>query len=225
MLARDSCPGGRERFPESTMSLARRLSLVLLLAVSAPLAACSSDPSYESAASGPSASPEAGSSGSTWDESTPVRGDIQVAWKNLDPTNPPAAVGLVNESSETGQKLKTGRATSSQVRVLTDRQMGGLLAQLEKVGFFQYATEGLSLDNVPSVPGRKGVVVVTRDGRSVGLLMTTNLGTSPVPKAYSDAKNMVIYVHGQVQGFEAKASIGESDERIFSAPKPTLRRP
>ena len=206
------------------MTLVPALSLVL--AVSLPLAACSSGESYESSSSsGDSVAAAGAPAGDSWDESTAVSGDVQVAWKNLDPDNPPAAVGLVNESSETGQKLKSGRATSSQVRVLTDHQMGGLLAMLDKVGFFRHATEGLSLDNLPTVPGRKGVVVVTRNGRSVGLLMTTALGTSPIPKAYTDSKNMVIHAHGQVPGFEAKASIGESDERIFSAPKPTLRRP
>jgi hypothetical protein len=203
----------------------RSILVVLAFAATLPLAACSSDSSYGSSASGPSSSGVEAASGDSWDESTPVGGNVQVAWKNLDPANQPAAVGLVNESSETGQKLKTGRATSSQVRVLSDQQMGGLLGMLDKVGFFRYATEGLSLDNVPDLPGRKGIVVVTRDGHSVGLMLTTNLGTSPVPKAYSDSKNMIIHAHGQVQGFEAKAGIGESDERIFSAPKPTLRRP
>ena len=204
------------------MSLARRLSLVLALLAAAPLAACSSGGSGSGASSSGSADV---SGGDTWNESTPVTGNVQVAWKNLDPANPPAAVGLVNESSESGRKLKSGKATSSQIRVLTDQQMGGLLAALEKVGFFRHATAGIALDNLPSVPGRKGVVVVTRDGKSVGLLLTTNLGTSPVPKAYTDSKNMILAAHHEVQGFEAKAGIGESDERIFSAPPPKLRRP
>lgn len=207
------------------MPLLPRLCFVFALAATLPLAACSSDESFSGTSPGGQAASGGGSTSGTWDESTPVSGDVQVAWKNLDPANPPAAVGLVNESSATGQKLKSGHATSSQVRVLSDAQMGGLLAALDKTGFFRYATDGISLDNLPNVPNRKGVVVVTRDGHSVGLVMTTNLGTSPVPKAYSDSKNTIIYAHGQVAGYEAKASIGESDERIFSAPKPTLRRP
>ena len=193
----------------------------LLLALCLSLAACGSDGSSESGAGGSAADSGAG----TWDEAAPVAGNVQVAWKNLDTANPAAAAGLVNESSETGQKLKSGRATSSQVRVLTDAQMGGLLAKLDEVGFFRNATQGLSLDNIPEVPGKKGIVVVTRDGQSVGLMLTTNLGTSPIPKVYTNAKNMILAAHGQVMGYEAKAGIGESDERIFSAPKPNLRRP
>lgn len=205
------------------MTSLSRLSLVLALAMAASLTACASDDASDSG--GGSSLGGVSPAGGSWDESAPVTGDVQVAWKNLDAANPAAACGLVNESSETGQKLKSGRATSSQVRVLTDAQMGGLLAKLEEVGFFRHATQGISLDNVPQVPGRKGIVVVTRDGQSVGLMLTTNLGTSPVPKIYTDSKNMVLAVHGQVMGYEAKAGIGEADDRIFSAPKPTLRRP
>jgi hypothetical protein len=220
MLAPGSCPVGRGRFPEFTMPSVRPLFLVF--ALSAPLAACSSNASPESGGAGSASDSAAAGS---WDEAAPVTGQVQVAWKNLDAANPAAAAGLVNESSETGQKLKSGRATSSQVRVLTDSQMGGLLAKLDEVGFFRHATQGLSLDNIPDVPGRKGIVVVTRDGQSVGLMLTTNLGTSPVPKIYTNSKNMILAAHGQVMGYEAKAGIGESDERIFSAPKPNLRRP
>ena len=194
----------------------------LLLALCLSLAACGSDGSSESGAGGSAA----GSGGAgTWDEAAPVAGNVQVAWRNLDTANPAAAAGLVNESSETGQKLKSGKATSSQVRVLTDAQMGGLLAKLDEVGFFRNATQGLSLDNVPEVPGKKGIVVVTRDGQSVGLMLTTNLVSSPFPKVYTDSKNMILAAHGAVVGYEAKSGTGESDERIFSAPKPKLRRP
>jgi hypothetical protein len=210
------------------MPLARRFLCVITLAACSALAACASDDGASGASSAGGDEPRASvsaPSGGSWDEAAPVTGQVQVAWRNLDPSYPAAAVGLVNESSETGQKLKSGRATSSQVRVLTDSQMGGLLAALDKVGFFRYAQDGLSLDNLPEAAGRKGVVVVTRDGHSVGLMLTTNLGASPVPKTYTDSKNMILAAHGSVQGFEARAGAGEADERIFSVPKPTLRRP
>lgn len=164
-------------------------------------------------------------SGPTWEDGEPVQGNVLVAWKNLDPAYQSAAVGLVNESSEIGQKLKSGKSTSSEIRVLSDREMGGLLQQLAQLGFFKYATEGLSLDTIPERTGKKGIVVVTQDGRAQGLLLTLNLGTSPVPKAYADSKKIILFAHSQVQGFDVKVGAGEADERIFSAPPPRLKRP
>jgi hypothetical protein len=155
----------------------------------------------------------------------PVRGEVRVAWRNLDPSKPKAAIALVNESSEDGRKLKSGRATSSEIRVLSDVEMGALLEELDKVAFFENATEGLGLDNAPDVAGRRGVVVVTRDGRDKGIMLTTNLGTSPVPKAYVEAKRLLFFHHGQVPGAEVKARVGAADETIFeSKPIPPLRR-
>lgn len=205
------------------MRLSFRTSLALLLLCAGGLAAgCASD-----GGSGGGAGEESGAapSGGTWEDGEPVRGNVSVTWKNLNPANPAASASLVNESSEIGQKLKSGAASSSEIRVVSDAQMGGLLAQLKKLGFFQHATDGLGLDNVPNVEGQRGIVVVTQDGRSKGLMLTTHLGPGPVPQTYRDSKNVVLFAHSQVPGFDVKANIGAPDERVFTAPKPTLRRP
>lgn len=200
------------------------LPAVALVAAALCAAGCASDEKRSSASRSADEIPDA-PSGGTWDDGEPVKGNVSVTWKNLNPASPAASNSLVNESSEIGQKLKSGKANSSEIRMITDAQMGGLLAQLKQLGFFDRATDGLGLDNIPDVPGRRGIVVVTRDGRSVGLMLTTNLGPGPVPTTYRDAKNVVLFAHSQVRGFDVKASTGAPDETLFSAPKPTFRRP
>jgi len=204
------------------MSPLVRIAAAAALAVLASLtASCAGD----SADRGSSSSSEVPAGGATWEDGEPVKGEVTVAWANLDPKYPVARVGLVNESSEIGQTLKSGKATSSEIRVLTDAEMGGLLAKMGELGFFQYAQDGLALDNTPDVAGKRGVVVVTQDGRSKGLMLTTNLGMSPVPKAYADTKKLVLFAHSQVPGYDVKANIGAPDERIFSAPPIRPKKP
>ncbi len=205
------------------MRLHVRAASAFLLAAALVLAAsCGSD---SSARGGGSTASADAPTGGTWEDGDPVKGDVTVAWANLDPKFPTARVGLVNESSAIGQKLRSGKATSSEIRVLSDREMGGLLAQLGKLGFFQYATDGLDLGNAPDVSGRRGIVVVTQDGRAKGLMLTTNLGMSPVPKAYADSKKVILFAHSQVQGFDVKAGVGEPDEHVFDAPPIKMKRP
>ena len=185
---------------------------------------CASEGQKTSAAGSADSVPDA-PSGGTWDDGEPVKGNVSVTWKNLNPANPQAASSLVNESSEIGRKLKSGTASSSEIRVITDAQMGGMLSQMKELGFFDHATKGLGLDNVPDVPGRRGIVVVKRDDQSLGLMLTTNLGLGPIPKVYRDVKTVVLFAHSQVRGFDVKAGTGAPDETLFSAPKPTFRRP
>src|SRR6185436_7092079 len=112
------------------------------------------------------------------------------------------------------------------IRVATDEQMGALLSEMKRLGFDANATSGISLENIPEVPNPKGLIVVTQDGKSRGLLMQLGLGRSPVPEAYSNCKRVVVTAHMQLQGYDARASIGAPDESIFSAPKlPPIRRP
>jgi hypothetical protein len=208
------------------MRLTIRTIFAASIFVAAGLAAgCASDGGPTSPGGGSGDAADSAPTGGTWEDGEAVRGNVSVTWKNLNPANPPASASLVNESSEIGQKLKSGRASSSEIRVVSDAQMGGLLAQLKKLGFFQYATDGLGLDNLPSVAGPRGIVVVSQDGHSKGLMLTTNLGPGPVPEAYRDSKSVVIIAHSQVQGFDVKANVGAPDERVFTAPRPTLRRP
>jgi hypothetical protein len=215
------------------MNLVRTFSSALGLAAALFAASCSSTEGSPgdstSGASGKRLEALDEGSGSqasgNWEDGAAVRGDVSVSWKNLDPRNPLAAHSLVNESSEIGRKLRGGKATSSEIRVIGDLEMGRLLAELKKIGFFDHATDNLSLANVPEVPGRRGVVVVTQDGRSKGLMLTTNLGTGPIPKTYVESKRVVLAVHSQVQGFDVRVGTGAADEGVLSVPPPRFKRP
>jgi hypothetical protein len=198
--------------------LVRVASAFPLAAALALAASCGSD------GGGGGSSGYSGSSGATWEDSEPVAGEVMVAWQDLDPTRQSTRVGLVNESSEAGRKLKSGQASSAEIRVLTDVQMGGLLSKLAELGFFEYATDGLALDNVPDTAGKKGIIVVSQDGRSKGLLFRTNIGAGPLTNAYINSKNTILYAHSQVIGFDVRANVGEPDERVFEAPPIRMKR-
>jgi hypothetical protein len=197
--------------------LVRVASAFPLAAALALAASCGSD------GGGGGSSDYSEPAGATWEDGEPVQGNVTVAWKNLDPKNQAASRFLVNESSETGQKMKRG-ATASDVGLLTDVQMGGLLAKLTEIGFFRYATDGTGLDNVPDLPGLKGIVVVTRDGASTGLLFRTNLDDRSLAQSYVDAKKIILLVHSQVIGPDVRANVGEPDERVFEAPPIRMKR-
>jgi len=203
------------------MRVLRHLAAALSLAF--PLLAASGCGSDDAASSG---GQFIGSgTGETWDDGEPVQGNYSVTWKNLNPANPPASMSIVNESSEIGQKLSSGVATSSEIRVATDAQMGGLLMALKNLGFFDRATDGLGLDNIPDLPGRRGIVVVTQDGHSRGLMLTTNIGPGPIPETYRNCKGAVLDAHSHLHGAEVKASLGPADDRILTAPPPKYHRP
>jgi hypothetical protein len=198
------------------MRILLRTIAALLFAPALLLAAgCSSDDGSEG-----SSSPFASGTAADLAVADPVQGEVAVTFQNLDPSRPAAIMQLVNESSEVGQKLKSGKATSAKIKVLTDAEMGGLLAQLEKFHFFEHATDGLGLDNIPDLPNRKGIVVVTQDGHSRGVLSVSGLGGGPIPKVFVDSKRLILDVHAALPGSEIRAGIGEADERIFSAPPP-----
>lgn len=156
-----------------------------------------------------------------------VHGNYAVTWKNFRAKDKlTSAFSLVNESSEIGQKLAAGKATSSEIRVISDSGMAWLVDQLKQSGFYQFATEGITLANAANTGSKSGVVVVTQDGRTLGLAL---LGPGPSAQAYETAKQLVMRMHSQAAPImgQVEAGAGESDTtKIFSAPKPPpLRRP
>jgi len=68
-------------------------------------------------------------------------------------------------------------------------------------------------------------VVVTQDGKSKGIMLTTGLGVGPVPKTYVESKKLIFAIHEQLPGFDVKANLGAPDERIFSAPPIKPKKP
>jgi hypothetical protein len=153
----------------------------------------------------------------------PVTGNVYVTWKNLNPASRAGAFSLVNQSSEYGRKLTSGKATSTEIRVIDDVQMGTLVAELRRVGFFQFAKPGLGLGNIPEGASRSGVVVVQQDGKDLGLLFRAT-GPGPEANAYTECKKLVLAVHGSVPSFEVRVGSGEGSDRVFEAPPIKPRR-
>lgn len=196
----------------------RHAAILGLAAALFALGACASGSSGDT----DGAEPRASDGGTrTVERGEAVGGNTMVTWKNLDPRNPDVTWGLVNESSEMGQKLRSGRASSTEIRVMSDTDMGTLINELRKAGFFENATRGLGLANVPDVPGRKGIVVVSQDGVEQGLMLTPNLGGTSIPVAYRDSKQLIGAVHGALQGFEVR--VNQDADRVFQAPPIRMR--
>jgi hypothetical protein len=150
------------------------------------------------------------------DPGDPVSGEVAVTWKNLNPSSPDVTQTLVNESSEYGQALQSGRVTSTTVRVLSDADMGTLLGMLEEIGFFEHATRNVGLTNIPEVPSRKGIVVVHNNGKDWGLMLSPGAAGTGLPETYRDCKGLVMKVHASVQGLEVQVNVDA--DRVFSAP-------
>ena len=207
------------------MSALRRIFAATFVAASLCVAGCAGDAGARSAGTSPASSADEAPSSQSAPAGEPVHGDVSVTWKNLDPKYPVARASLVNESSATGKLLRSGTKSSSEIRVMSDADMGVLLATLKEFGFFTYATDGLDLGNVPDVPGKKGIIVVTQDGRSKGLMLTLNMGASPIPKTYVNSKDLVLGVHSQLQGADFRVGVGPADENTFQAPPVKMKRP
>ena len=145
-------------------------------------------------------------------DATPVDGNVTVTWRNLDPRNQDVTISLVNETSDYGRRLKSGRSSSPVTRVASDRQIGRLLAKLEELGFFRLATP-MEMGGLPEVPGRRGAVVVQRDGASVGLMLVLKQGLagSQIPKVYMESKRQVLYLHGNLRGLDVRGSVESMD--------------
>ena len=123
---------------------------------------------------------------------------------------------LVNASSQYGRALRSGRETSTEVRVLSDADMGTLIGELEDRGFFDHATKGLGIENIPNVPGRRGIVVLHDNGNDYGLMLVPGAGGTGLPESYRDCKALVLAIHGSVQGLEVR--VNEDADKLFSAP-------
>src|SRR5262249_4677891 len=150
-------------------------------------------------------------------------GDVAVTWKNLNAQSNAGSFSLVNASSEVGRKLASGKASSSTVRVMDDAEMGGLLEDLKSAGFYQFAKQGIGLDNLPSGISSKGIVVVQQNGESFGFPYRPT-GPGAEANAYANCKKIVMNAHATHASFDVHVGSGEADTRIFDAPpiKPKL---
>lgn len=157
----------------------------------------------------------------------PVKGNVQVTLRLSPADRPVTMFALVNESSEIGKKLTSGRATSAQIRVLDDLAMGRLLAEMNARGFAANSSPGLSLDNLREYSGRRGVIVVDQGGTTRGIDFGTGTGGGALPNAYVECKKLIMGVHGSLQGFEVRASTNpDSDaERQFGGDPIKMKRP
>lgn len=200
---------------------AGRPSLCVALLLAAAVAGC--------AGTGSGSGAGGASGGSSVESAPPVSGNHQVVLRTWDPNRPGEpnlTAALVNRSSEAGRKLSSGMASSTVVRVISDEEMGRLLAALDDAGFSATARAGVALDRIAPDSERRGVIVVEHDGKTRGIDFVAGADARAVGKTYVECKKIILYTHGLISGFETRVTTGEQDpSRIFQAPKaPPIRR-
>lgn len=220
MIPRSSRPA-----PTRSVGTAAAAALALLACAASP--GCAGGDAARSGGSGGVASSGDGGEG-VLPPGVPVKGNVQVTLRTYNPKDPAvvATMALVNESSEIGRKLKSGRATSTVVRVVSDSDMGALLAAMDEKGFSGTATPGMTLDGLQDDGRRRGVIIVDRNGATQGIDFGLNQGGTAVPTVYTECKRLVWGVHMAVQGFAVSATTGNAEDadRVFQAPPLKMKR-
>jgi hypothetical protein len=155
-----------------------------------------------------------------------VQGNVMVTLRTYHPNAPTTTMALVNASSESGRRLASGKATSREIRVITDDDMGRLLAEMDRRGFSGQARAGLTLAQLTDNPSRRGVILVEENGSSRGIEFSTGAGGTALPTVYTECKKLVWGVHMAVPGFEVRATTDNAmdAENVFQAPPARLPR-
>ena len=206
--------------------MTRLATLVLLFAAAAAAAGCSSDGgSRTGGSSESSASPSAGT------PSAPVAhgATIRVTYHNYIPDKfgRTGTWSLVNASSDLGQRLRSGRATSAETHVVEDEDMGRVLDGLRQTGFFNYARPGIGFDEIADRPGLKGVIVLEQNGASQAFESASGGRDGTAATAFRDSKILIVDAHGKLEGYAIKVGQGDSDPNTFESPgiQPRVRKP
>jgi hypothetical protein len=204
------------------------LALVLLAAAASLAGGCASDDGGGSGGGGAGGGGGVSAAGEEGLKGSAVAGTVSVTLRTFNPKDPEGTTTsvLVNASSDTGRKLRAGRATSTVVRVIGDAEMGALLAAMDEQDFSRHATQGLRLDQLGADGRRRGVIVVERDGETRGIDFGLNQGATAIPKVYTECKKIILVVHGSVEGYAVSATTGNAEDadRVFQAPKIRMSR-
>ena len=153
-----------------------------------------------------------------------VTGNVQITLQLQPPGKPVVTIALVNETSEIGRRITSGKASSTSIRVIDDVAMATLIAAMDDQGFSERATPGVSFQNLRDYPGRRGVLVLDQSGSTRAIDFGTGLGDGPIPKTYVECKKLVMAVHGAVGGFEVRSTTSDEADRTFQAPKAQMPR-
>jgi hypothetical protein len=125
----------------------------------------------------------------------PVTEPAHVAWISLkvvrtsDGKRATSELNLINQANPASTKpIPLERPT----KVLTNEQMGALVAVLDEQGFAKYARTGLTPDRVPSGTAH-GMILVERGGVSKALLFQRGVSAerSEVPEVYRRCKDAI----------------------------------
>lgn len=196
-----------------------RSSLAVLALAGASLAGGCGSTSGEEGVPG-----EGGGEMASMPDAQAVTGDHQVLIRTWDPrdlSRPPFTAALVNESSDAGRRLTSGKASSTVVRVVTDQEMGALLQVLDEKGFSANATDGVTLQGLKPDGRRRGVIIVEKDGATRGIEFFPNMAGTAIPTVYTECKQIIVSCHRRIEGIEVRATTGaeaEDPSRTFQAP-------
>ena len=126
----------------------------------------------------------------------PETSPAKVTWVSFKEVNPRTGkamttqMNLVNKAHPESRKAISIEANQ---KVLSNQQMGLLLALLKEKRFYKYARSGLTPERAPSGRGN-GLITVRRGDQAAGLLFEKGSagGGSPIPAVYVECKKIII---------------------------------
>jgi len=195
-----------------------RHALVLVLVV-VLLAGCgTSGNTGSSGTSRSSAAPPAGRSNIDPEDIRPVEDPVVVSWVALkravgrrgDVKNTTRHMHLINRAHPDSRKPIPLDAFK---KVLSNAQMGALLALLEERGFDRLGRAGVDPDRIPAGTAN-GAIVVRRGGRVKSLVFEKGMrgDTSPVPEAYRECQEIILGIFNKAD--QPQVYVPE-DERVL----------
>jgi hypothetical protein len=171
------------------------------------LAACESGGSSRS----PADTPSTGSGGDSRlrpSDIRPATDPVTVSWFALkdavgrrgDPKKSTKEMHLINKAHPGSKKPIPLNAFK---KVLSNDQMGALLALLDERQFTRLSTPGLSPRSIPAGTAN-GAIVVRRGDRVRTMVFKKGMtyGTSPVPKAYRECRDVIIGVWNKADQYQ-----------------------
>lgn len=208
-----------------------RLLILLLIPCVIACASAPDSPSGSPASGGSPAgrSPDRTSKPATSDAPAPASRiygkPYLVEWRNLNPDKTAVKVGLMNESSPDAPRLVRDPEFRLSIKPVKDAVMSNLVASLDQLDFFDFATKGATAGDYRGADW-DGVVTLRAGDETWALGFRKgmpNARSSRLPTVYRDAKVLIMTVYDQTLHFTATTTTGDPD-RVFGIPRPRYPR-
>jgi hypothetical protein len=141
---------------------------------------------------------------------------VRVEWKNLNPRRNDPPLGLINSSSPTVAELYRRPDLDQHVKPVDDEKMAVILEAFKQVDFYEFATEGVTLDSL-RMGDAHGAVYVRQGDRHHTLVFRPGQGGTGLPQVYRDCKQIIIEFHRRTY-WPRPTKTNQDPSRVFQIP-------